>query len=359
MFSSNNKISVRQIQVLIFISGFASCFTVLPRFLANTGGNSGFIIIALTSIIVSLFVAFCLNAFEKSKKGNFKNIVESLFGKYLGNIIYFLMTIKILVSGGLMLRILCEVIRETTLFKTHISLTGGIIIILCLYSLKGGIEGFGRLGEIIFITAFIPILIIFAPAVTDTDYTNILPIIDVKNQNIVQGFIVSLCIFFGIENIFMEYSFVNKIKNIKNVRSIVISILFLGICSSIVYFFTITRFGAETASSKLFPVIIMLDTVEIPGAFIERQFIFVIWAVIASAFVFINSAFIFGMTFNKNKFFKIIYSIIIFTFCFIPSNITKTLQWFYIVNIFGGIVFGVLLPFILAIYCIIDRRKEH
>lgn len=349
MFSSNNRISIRQMQILMIVNSFACIFTVLPKFLAGTAGNIGFILILLSGLIVGLFVSFCLGMIERCNKNTFKETVESIFGKKTGDFIYFLMTIKMLVSGGLMLRIFCEVIRETILFKTHVSITAFILLLCCIYAHKGGMEGFARTSEILFIIGFIPLVAVFFWAIADTNYTNILPIFDFRNQNILYGFIISLSVFFGIENIFVNYSYVNKNHRPKDVF---ITIIFISICASVAYFFTVARFGYITSASKLFPLITMLDTIEIPGAFIERQFIFVIWSVMASVFVFVNSALNFSKTFNRSRKMAIFSLIIVYFSCMLPSEILNTFEIFFIINIFGGIVFSIILPFIMALYCI-------
>ena len=365
MFSSNNKISLRQLQVLIFINGFSSVFLLLSKFLAKTSRNFGVILILLLGLFISFFVSFCINIFEKYKKENFKDMIIDVFGKYLGNIICFIMSLKLILSSALMLRIFCEFIRETTLSKTHISITAGIIIIICIYSYKNNIENFARVSEIIFITVFFPILLVFSSAIINTDYTNILPLFEIDKVGIFQGLAISSCIFFGIENIFINYSYINKNKymNNKNIsisKSVFVALIFLTICSTISYFFTVTRFGVETTAFKLFPMIVMLDTVEIPGAFIERQLLFVLWAVIGFIFVFVNSGFIsmYSILNIRNKVIQYFLGIFVVIICILPKNIIQTIKLFFNVNILGSLLFGIILPFIIVLYCILKRREK-
>ncbi len=355
MFSSNNKISVRQLQVFIILNGIAVALTLLPRFLANTVGNFGFLMILISGVLVAFFVSAVLSIFNRVGERDFKGVIEYAFGEKVGKVLCFIISLKMVVSGGFMLRILCEVIRETALFKTHISITALIIIGLCVYGLKGGVEGFSRLCEVIFITSLVPILIVFISAIKDTDYTNILPIFDFRDSSLLYGFIVSLSVFFGVENVFFQYSYVNRKRG---TASVFLAILALSICASVSYFFTVTRFGHITTGLRTFPTITMLDTIEIAGAFIERQFVFVIWAVISSSFVFINSSLVFSQGVKRDLKSTVFFSVILFATCLLPTSLSQALSWFFGVNIFGGVFSVIILPLILCGYILLKGGRE-
>ena len=126
---------------------------------------------------------------------------------------------------------------------------------------------------------------------------------------------------------------------------------------------TIARFGKYDISHQMWPVLELMDTIDLPGSFIERQDALIMTFWIISIFMIVNAGIFFSAVIGKDiakkgthtKFICVFVPII-----YIISFLPKDIEMVYKVVDFSNITFGTFYIFILpiALYFIMKIRGD-
>lgn len=362
MFSENEKISLRQIQVLLIIDIFGTGIITLPRRTAEAAGTDAWLSVLLGGLIMIAYSFVVTSLAERFAGKSFIKISQELLTKPIGILVCIGFAVKILLTTGLQLRIFCEIIRQTMLFKTPIAVTVVTLILVAAYAAARGYECRARAGEILIVLIFIPLLVIYMTAFFSTDFSNLLPVFTTKPIQLIKGAGITVFAFQGLEMLLLAYPFLNHKKGNKNEIAATVGIIVILMVVTTVL--TMGKFGNITVKSKMFPVLQMMDTVDLPGAFIERQDIFILWFWVVSAFAGVNAG-IFFLSFlfselseerKKRKVFLIVMLPLLFFTAVIPKDISNAYSLLSTVTIYGGTFYLFVVPVILLILAILQNR---
>ena len=130
---------------------------------------------------------------------------------------------------------------------------------------------------------------------------------------------------------------------------------------------TIAVFGQYSVVNKLFPVLQMMDSLQMPGSFLDRQDIFMLWFWVASIFASVSAALFFSTILlervQKNH--KIparkwifIIMIIVYAVAVLPQDIASTYDYMKVLKQYGGVFYILILPVLLLILDNLKRRKQ-
>lgn len=362
MFSENQKISVRQLQVLLILDIFGTGIITLPRRTAEVAGTSAWISVLIGGIMMVLFSFVLTSLSERFPKKNFVEIIQQLLSKPIGKLLSVGFAVKILLMIGLQLRIFCEIIRQTMLFETPLAVTSGLMILVAAYATMQGYECRARVGEILIILIFIPLILVYVTGVFSTNFSNLLPIYMTTTKGLMKGAGATIFSFQGLELILLAYPFLNRQKG--NKKEFAGAIAVIAILMTITTILTIGKFGDITVQSKLFPTLQMMDTVDFPGAFIERQDILIMWFWVVSAFASVSAgifftSFIFSEILEKKRKRKgllLVILPILFFISVIPEDIASAYLFLSKVTLYGSGFYLFLLPTILLVLSIIQKK---
>lgn len=357
MFSDNNYISLRQLKFLLILDIFGMGFTILPRKLVEFGNQNGWILIIIALIMAGICL-FIINSVSKIyPNDSFVAYSSKIMGKPLGIIISFGFIIKILISVALEVRVFSEILNEILLFNTPFWLISLIMLILGAYMASKGFEARGRIAEILIFVIFILLSLVFLVAVLDVDFTNLKPFFnDIEPRKFLKGSIYTLFYFSGIEFILLSYPYVNSKEKGQISKFTFKGLIFVGISILIISIITICKFGKYDILHQMWPVLEIMDTIDFPGSFIERQDAFIMTFWIIAIFMIVNSGVFFSSLIFKDivkkgshTMFIYIFVPIIYVISLIPENIT---QVYYIIDkfyiLFGGIYIFIV-PLILLL----------
>lgn len=357
MFSNNNFISLKQLKLLLILDIFGMGITTLPRKLAEYGGQNGFLI-----LIISLSMAFiCLFIINKLASlfpnESFYSYTSKIVGKYLAFLISLLFVLKIIISVSFELRIFSEILKEIMLFNTPFWVTSLTMLFLSGYMASKGYETRGRIAEILIYIVFIPLGFVFFVSIFDVDFSNLKPFLkEIDFKKMLNGSIYTLFNFSALEFILLVYPYLkNKDKNqIKNTTKN--GLLFVGIILLLISIITIARFGKYDIIHQMWPVLEMMDTIDLPGSFIERQDAFIMTFWIISIFMIVNSSVFFSSLILKDTIKKGTHTMyicliipIIYLISLIPKNIGEIYNLMDIFHKYFGILYLFLIPLILLI----------
>lgn len=355
MFADNNFITIKQLKLLLILDIFGMGITVLPQRAVLYGGQNGWLLV-LVGMLFAIICLFFINSIAKTYgNDSFVDYICKLIGKPLGVILSFGFIIKIMMGVAMELRIFSEILKELMLFNTPFWVISISMLLVSGYMASKGYEARGRIGEILIFIVFLPLAFVFLVSIFDIDFSNLKPFFKEINQvDAIKGSFYMLFHFTGIEYIFLVYPYIKEKEKIQ--KSSINAILIVGIVMTFITMLTIARFGKYDISYQMWPVLEMMDTIDLPGSFIERQdaLIMVFW--IISIFMMLNAGLFFSSLIFKDiakvgthTKYIIICTIIIYIISFLPTNITEVYKIVSFTHNTFGIFYMAILPLILYV----------
>lgn len=366
MFSDNQKISLRQLQALLILDLFGTSVITLPRKVTQVAGTDGWISVLLGGAMMLLPLWFIMTLGRRYPNQTLVETSQNLLTAPVGILVSLGLAVKLIIGGGLELRVFCEIIGQTMLFRTPILITVGAMALVCTCVAAYGYECRARTAEILFIFVFLPLVIILFIAAFSVDYNNLRPMFIHTTNDYWRGSLTTLYSFQGLELLLLVFPYLNKPQEAR--KSVMTAGILIGIFMTIVTVLTIAIFGEASVTSKLYPVLQMLDSIDFPGAFLDRQDVFMLWFWVASVFASVSAALFFSMIvfsriFQKNhtgnrKWLFVIVPIFLWV-AVAPSSAAKATEWLEAVKLYPGEFYILLLPVILLFIDIVKGRGNH
>lgn len=366
MFSSNNKVSVKQLEALFLLNIFGTGIIIMPKIATEAAGQNGWIIVII-GCVAALALSFLMNKMNQLfPMLSFVEITKKVLTKPVGYLLSLLLIARITMLIGLELRIFDAIIKVYLLPNTP----GEIIILSALicagYLSYHGYETRARLSEILIIVVVLPLIFVFVMAVFGSDFTNLLPFgVDIFQNEITltKWGIACAIVFFnfrGMQEIFLIYPFLNDTSKAQKGYSK--SIIVGGAFMLFVYIITVARFGVLDLKTQTWPLLRMMDTIELPGSFVEKQNAFIMSFWIVSVFMIISGGLYFAAHLAKMnlrlKHFRpalIPVGVLAYIISLLPRNESEAFEWMVKVDIYSGALFFIAVPIIVIIIAKIRR----
>jgi len=351
----NDKISIRQLQILLILNIFGTGVILLPRFVAQKAGHDGWILIIPATILAIFCIYIITTLGRKFPTHSFYEYSSIILSKPIGFILSIGFILRLVFNMALQLRMFGEIIKQTMLYNTPFFIICLIILLVSGFASTKGYETRGRVAEVLFIIIFCPITLIFLIAAFDVDFTNIMPILETTPPEIIlQGGFYTLSAFIGIELILMVYPYVSNYNNVQ--KGTIHAVTLLGIFMMIITIITISRFGAYDIDYQMWPIIEMMDSTALPGSFLQRQGVFIMSFFIISLFTVINSGLFFSSIILKSiikkgrhSYYIAITILLTFLASLAPNNMIDVYRYMDILFITLGLGYMLVIPSILLV----------
>lgn len=362
MLSFNDKISIRQLQILLILEIFGVGFIILPKKVALFANQDGWIIVILSTIIAMIIALTITSLAQMFPKDSFYDYSSKIMSRPIGLILTLGFILKIILTVAMELRLFCEIIKETILPRTPFSVVSFVMLLASGYCASKGFETRARLAEILIIIVFLPLTIILLFSLLKLNFSNLLPILINSNTDFIRGAFLSTIFFTGIEFCLLVYPYVNNPKKVQ--KSVIATILYIGLFMLFITIITIAKFGAENLKHQSWPLIEFIEMINLPGSFMEGQGAAIMSFWIISVFAFVNASLFFLSLLVKDVIKKgstenyiIIGLIAIFIVSLLPQNIDDVLKIMNLIFITLGIAYLFILPFIMLIVAKLRRLK--
>lgn len=291
MFAQNNKISIRQLEVMLLLYFFGTAVLFLPAELAETAGNACWLV-ALFWGLMATAVTLLLSALgQKHPSFSPTDWYCHAFGTFLGKALALLLGIKLLFDGAMELRIFAEIISSSMLPKTPLWLLMAVILLVCGFSARGGIECSGRVAELLFFFMLLPLaVVLIAVAITST-YGRVLPITLPTLGNTWQSSSFFAPVFQGMTVLLFAFPFLKQPERVG--KRFGVSTLVATVIFSAIVFLSLAVYGDVVLGKRLMPTLQMMERVSFTGIFLGRQDLLLLWIWMASCFLFLSSVLFF------------------------------------------------------------------
>jgi len=298
----NDKISIRQLQILLILNIFGTGVLTLPRraaIFANQDGYVSVLIAVLFAAVLSLIVTTVAGRYEKD---SFFDYCGSLLSKPIAYLLSIGFVVKLIINLALELRFFGEIVRQTLLESTPFWVIASLILVIGGYAASKGYETRARLGEMFVLVVFVPIIVIFVIASFKANAENVMPILKTPINNLALGAFYSGMSFTGIELCLLAFPYLNTPQKARN--GVFFAVIAIGALMVVIAFLTIATLGADDTKIQLFPMLQMMDQIEVPGSLLERQKAFIMSFWIVSAFFIVNAYLFFSSLLMKSTFKK-------------------------------------------------------
>lgn len=354
MFSKNNKISIRQLEILLILNLFSNMSLMLPRVASELVGQDGWIIIIFGTFIAFIYVFIVTSLAKMFPNKTIVEYSELVLTKSISKVIGLLFAIKLMIMAAFEIRIFGELIKQTLLRETPIEIIMITMLVLVAYLTRKGYESRARMAELLIFFIIVPIIFIFLFAVPDAKLYNFAPAFVSKPSEILFGSYIVSFAYIGLELLLISTPFITKPHLIT--KSAIKSIIIVGILNVSICLLTLGTFGAQETSRQLWPVMAIMQVIEVPGAFVERQDAMMMSFWIMTVFLLINGYLFFTAVLTKNilkikdQTFLILPLLpIIYLISLIPDNVVEVYNWIGFIIQYFGTLFLVPIPIIILI----------
>jgi spore germination protein len=268
--------------------------------------------------------------------------------------------LKIIAGVALELRLFGEMISQLILPNTPVWVIVSTMLAVCTFVAWKGIENLARSSEILVWAVFLPLIIVVAIMAKEVDYTNLMPAFTTPLDTLAAGGCANVLSFTGIEICLLAAPYLVSTKSYR--RRSVLSVLIIGISFIVVTAFVVLQFGYQQTAQQTFPVFDMMDTIVMPGSFIERQEALIISFYIISVFFVVSTGTIFSVDISKNMIrrknsplYYIIFFAAILLSSMIARDIPEVLQYRQILFRYLGWSYMLIVPIALLLIAKIRR----
>ena len=332
MISNNDNISPYQLAMIVIMTVIGVSVFNLVRMAAKFGGNDGWIIIAALGTL-HIFLAFLFIRLNSKFPGKtFPEYIQEIIGVIPGKILILLISFYIMLNLAYEVREFTEVAKMFLLPRTPTEILIFALIMVCVYVVRGGVESVARLVEIAFPILFIPFFLVLIPGLPNLDLSNLLPVgsdIVTKFQRILPH---TPHAFRGIEYILFYIGFMEKPQ--KAYKPVAWGLIFVTGFYTMVSVIVLSAFGAKSATKAIWPLLLYIRNINIPGLFIERLDGIVLSLWVITVFTTIITGF-FIVTYSLSKIFNtkeqkefaLPLMIVIYYLALQPKGLAELYQW--------------------------------
>ncbi|GHU74537.1 hypothetical protein FACS1894188_03050 [Clostridia bacterium] len=253
MILSNNKISVRQLQILLILDICGAGLIDVPKIAANYGSGYAWVCVAVSTVAAAICAYILTVAANLCGNASFYEYLRKAFSTPFAIVCVVPLVIKMILSASLILNKFCGGINA--LHKIPIYLTTLFMLLICAYAARKNAETRGRLGETLFVAAIVPLLVAVLYALLNSGTLAPTPV--PPPQDVLSGGLSELPSFYGIEFLLFCTPFVNGKKLGKPCVGAVCAV---GVLFCVITYVTVCKLGYANAARLDFPVIRMANT---------------------------------------------------------------------------------------------------
>lgn len=365
MYTHNASISVHQAKILLVLQMFNMSIIMLPRIASKTAGHDGYMLPIVAFVIGSIYIWVITALIDRFRGEGIVDFAPRIVSKPIGILICTLFVIKLIVSAGLELRMFAEMIAQVLLPNTPLAVIVLVMLFTVYYLIKSGVEATGRMAEVLVYFVFVPLVAILSLIVIKTDYKQLLPIFQSEPEGFLRGaYYVSLT-FVPLEFLLVLGAMISKPSKIRGICFFAVGVI--SVIEVIIIILTFTGIGTLETANQLWPVLTLMESVQLPGSFVENQeILMMVWWVLSiymyvSGGIYVASHVVSRMAkFQRENVTVIPLLPIVFFIAMAPGSLVESYQYFVKFQGIYGPIFLFIIPVLLLIIAKIRKvGQEH
>ncbi len=362
MIEHNGKVSVRQVEIFLILQMLNTTILFLPKVAGRYVGRNGYIL-PILAVILGVIYVYCIEGLTRQFPGD--TLVEfapKIVPSFIAYAIVILFAIKIVITTGLELRMLGEMVSTVLLPKTPLQVIILVMLLTVAYLVKSGVEATGRMAEVLLYFVSVPLILVFILVIPHAEYRQLMPFFQANLKGVGIGtFIVSVS-FGPIEFMLMLAGLMNKPKKAK--RAMLVAVIMVGIVEAIIIILTYTGVGFNEVQRQVWPVLTLMQSISLSGSIVENQEILMMTGWILSIFMYISAGVYFvsligsrSLKYKRENIFVLPLVPVIYFIAMIPENLIVVYEYYNKFQRYFGIWFLLPIPLMLALIARIKRRN--
>lgn len=363
MIQENDKITSFQLGVFIFLSIIGVGIISLPASLTNEVKQDAWIVSIIAGLMSLFFLYFICRLGIKYKSLSLVAIIRKVFGEFLGTILAFPVSFYYIIISALEIRIFAETIKVYLLNSTPLEFIIVPLLMLSALLVRSGIEPIARFFEAVLPVVILILIFTFILPLPKSDFSNLRPFLTSTPLKYIGGIRGAIFAYASYEMVIIIFPFLKNPE--KSYRDVGIPLLILTVLYTVIVIECIAKLGVKQTQSNIYPVLNLIKSSEVPGAFIERlEGIFIsLWVI----FVFTTTvaylysfSVIIGDIFNQKKRKHIIpiFIPIIYVIALIGESVGELFKIVEIVSIYLGVYTIVFIPITALIVSYFKGKRE-
>ncbi|QVK18391.1 endospore germination permease [Mycoplasmatota bacterium] len=251
------KISSFQLSVLIigFTLGSSTIFN--PAFMAGSDAWM-VIVLSLLSGIVLIAIFSYISILNPGK--TLIGILTDVFGKIIGKFIAGLYIWYFIHLLSLVIRNFMEFISATIYYETPMLFISSILVLVCAYKIKKGLEVMARVAELLIPIIIMIIFLLLITLISKYDVSYFFPVLDKGLKPVLKASFLMMTFPYGeLVAFLMIFPHLNKQKNVFKIASI--SVILAGLLLLVVTLRTLLVLGPMMVSRIIYPSFISVKFV--------------------------------------------------------------------------------------------------
>lgn len=291
MFSSNDKISSRQVKRLLVFDMFGVGSLLLPSQLAMSGNGIG-----IWSILAGMFFAgaylWLLRTCATRTESDYLNYLKTGWGNIPARLCYVCYALISIIACAWAAKILTGLVCDSLLDSVDFGAALFVIMLLAYYGASAGIEARARVYEILFWVLVLPLAMMLLLCVRQVQVIQWFPLFGDQDAISWSWFFIGTwrCFAAFLPLTFVLFLLPHVQDKKKSQRAAGWAVLFNGLALVLVYLVLLGIFGSGALAKEQYPVITLMGMVKIPGEFLKRLdavmvggWFFTLYALIGSA----------------------------------------------------------------------------
>lgn len=372
MFSSNDKISARQIKRLLVFDLFGAGSLLLPSQLAKSGNGIGIWSI-LAGMAFACIYLWLLHTCSSRIVSDYMNYLKKGWGNILARLLYLCYAVLSIVTCAWAAKLLAELVCDSLLDGQEFLSALFVIVLLAVYGASAGMEARARVYELLFWVLVLPLLVMLLLCVRQVQVIQWFPLLGDADTIGWSWFFSGTwqCFAAFLPLTFVLFLVPHVQDKRKSVRAAFCAVICNGVALAVIYFILLGIFGSGALAKEQYPVITLMGMVKIPGDFLKRLdavmvggWFFTLYALIATTLyygmIIIRRALTGGENIRADREGKTVWFLVLAVLAYgiacafhlMPQAELFAMKIFYL----AGVPFVVLVPVFSLVLC--KKEKE-
>lgn len=293
MFSSNNKISLRQVYRMFVFDLVGICTLELPAKIANLSDSDGLIAILIGGLMASAFLWY-LGRIVAGMGTDLISFMEQSAPVWLAKIILLFLSFHMMLEAGYGAYIFSDVMKRGLIPEESYTLILILILLAAAYAVCGGIESRARLYEVLFVVIAVGLAIMFLIAASDFDISYVGPFLTGSPGSMVKGGLMEVFCFIPLFAVVFFPAYIQKSVEKKLIRTVMAALWSAVLVLFLMYLLLLGSFGSGALKSMRYPAVTLMTNIHMDNSFLKRFDAFMLGIWFFTLFALINLYLFYG-----------------------------------------------------------------
>lgn len=270
------EFSAWQLAVAVAATGTGSQIVLAPANFIKATGQWGWITIFLGAAVFYGFAFLMLKLAAAFPDQPFTSYTRQLTGKYIGVLISIWLALVFYLQFCTILHGFSREVTFSMFVRTPEAAVGILFLLLCTYGALQSWKTIVRIQEVLVFTALIPLFLMWLTSFLNFNHENLLPLIPRDPAKILKAVYNTWDFYSGYEVILILYPLLHRL-GVNKAKAVAVAFGSMAVFFATIIVLTVGVLTAKTAASLSAPTLLVIKGVEIPGTFLERLELYLVY----------------------------------------------------------------------------------